>query len=149
MPVIVHVDYNPSTPAIDEHWVLVVGKQGSDYIINDPRDGKQHKFSEIYGDPKSKIYHVCTYNYEKVAEPLYRVRVTINNLLIRGGPGTSYPVVYRYASGEYDVFEERNGYGRIGAGRWISLAYTERITVEPTLTLEQRVTALEKAVFGG
>ena len=50
---------------------------------------------------------------------------------------------------EYDIFEEKNGYGRIGASRWISLAYTKRITVEPTPTLEQPVTALEKAVFGG
>ena len=144
-PVIIHVDFVPSTPAIDEHWVLVVGKQGSDYIINDPRDGMQIKFEDRYGDPKTKIFHVCTYNYEKQSEPLYRVRVTINNLLIRGGPGTSYPVVYRYASGEYDVFEERDGYGRIGAGRWIALAYTERIGA----SLEERVTALEKAVFGG
>lgn len=76
---------------------------------------------------------------------LYRVRVTIPNLLIRSGAGSSYPVVHRYASGEYDVFEERDGYGRIGAGRWIALSYTERVGA----SLEERVAALEKAVFGG
>ena len=83
-------------------------------------------------------------DYEEV-EPLYRVRVTIPNLLIRSGAGASYPVVKRYASGEYDVFEERDGYGRIGVGRWIALEYTQKLGV---LTLEERVTALEKAVFG-
>jgi len=76
---------------------------------------------------------------------LYRVRVTIPNLLIRAGAGSSYPVVKRYASGEYDIYEEKNGYGRIGVGRWIALEYTERLGA---LTLEERVAALEKAVFG-
>jgi len=80
----------------------------------------------------------------KEVDPLYRVRVTIPNLLIRSGAGASYPVVKRYASGEYDVYEEQNGYGRIGDGRWIALKYTERIGA----SLEERVTALEKAVFG-
>ena len=81
----------------------------------------------------------------KEVDPLYRVRVTIPNLLIRSGAGASYPVVKRYASGEYDVYEEKNGYGRIGAGRWIALEYTQKLGA---LTLEERVTALEKAVFG-
>ena len=83
-------------------------------------------------------------DYEEV-EPLYRVRVTIPDLLIRSGAGRNYPVVYRYATGEYDVYEEVNGYGRIGVGRWIALEYTQKLGA---LTLEERVTALEKAVFG-
>lgn len=58
---------------------------------------------------------------------LYRVKVIISNLLIRSGAGSNYPVVERYASGEYDVFEERDGYGRIGAGRWIALEYTQKL----------------------
>ena len=53
--------------------------------------------------------------------------MTIPNLLIRGGAGASYPVVYRYATGEYEVYEEKNGYGRIGAGRWIALDYTQKL----------------------
>ena len=43
------------------------------------------------------------------------------------------------------MYEEKNGYGRIGAGRWIALEYTQKLGA---LTLEERVTALEKAVFG-
>jgi len=79
----------------------------------------------------------------KEVDPLYRVRVTIPNLLIRSGAGASYPVVKRYASGEYDVYEEQNGYGRIGDGRWIALEYTEKVG---ELTLEERVTALEDRI---
>lgn len=64
------------------------------------------------------------------SDPLYKVRVIISNLVIRSGAGTNYPVVHRYASGTYEVYEEKNGYGRIGAGRWISLnpAYVEKVT---------------------
>ncbi|GAB4267539.1 MAG: hypothetical protein Kow0080_09780 [Candidatus Promineifilaceae bacterium] len=37
-PVTVHVDFTSSTPytANDQHWVLIVGKDGDDYRINDP-----------------------------------------------------------------------------------------------------------------
>lgn len=149
-PVIINVDLNPTTSVLDEHWVLIVGKVNGSYIINDPWYGTQFKFEDKYGAPSKGVRIVCTYNFAGVVTPpepetaLYRVRVTIPNLLIRGGAGASYPVVKRYASGEYDVFEEKNGYGRINGG-WISLAYTERLGA---LTLEQRVTALEKAVFG-
>jgi len=37
-PVIVQVDAYPSTPALDSHWVLVTGRDGSQYYINDPWD---------------------------------------------------------------------------------------------------------------
>lgn len=68
-PVIIHVDFIPTTPYIDEHWVLVVGKVNGSYIINDPKDGKQLKFEDRYGDPKTKIFHVSTYNYSGAIEP--------------------------------------------------------------------------------
>lgn len=66
---------------------------------------------------------------EESGAVLYRVKVKIDNLLIRSGAGSNYPVVERYAKGEYDVYEEKNGYGRIGAGRWISLdaAYVTKV----------------------
>ena len=63
MPVLVHVDYNPATSLIDQHWVLVVGKSGSSYIINDPRDGSRVRFEDVYGDPATHIYNVATYSF--------------------------------------------------------------------------------------
>jgi len=146
MPVIVHVDYNPSTPAIDEHWVLVVGRQDGDYVINDPKDGKQLLFSSRYGVASKNIHTVCTYTYttSQEADVLYRVKVIISNLLIRSGAGSGYPVVERYAEGEYDVFEERNGYGRIGIGRWISLNPSYVTKVTPTAEDGAELTDAEK-----
>lgn len=35
-PVIVQVDYNPSTPTIEGHWIVLTAKQGEDYLIQDP-----------------------------------------------------------------------------------------------------------------
>ena len=63
MPCLVHVDFNPATSVIDQHWVLVIGKSGSSYIINDPKDGKLVRFEDRYGDPLTNIYNVSTYNF--------------------------------------------------------------------------------------
>lgn len=141
MPVIVNVDGIPASSAIDEHWVLIIGKENGKYIINDPIDGVQFPFDNRYGDPRSKIYVVCTYNFSgtvpppvieppvEEAEMLYQVKVKITNLVIRSGAGAIYPIVKRYASGVLPIYEEKNGYGKIAVGQWISLSpeFVERV----------------------
>lgn len=44
-----------------QHWVLIVGKNGDDYIINDPWDGVRCSFRERYGDPARWIYRIRAY----------------------------------------------------------------------------------------
>ena len=133
-PAIIQVDFVPSTSAIDEHWVLVVGKQGSDYIINDPRDGKQHKFSEIYGDPKTGVKIVCTYNFAgSVVQPpepepspieVGQVVKTLVNLNIRKGAGTSYGVWATAPKGTaLDVLEIKGDWVRVGWNQWCMSKY--------------------------
>lgn len=61
VPVLVHVDFNLSTPAVEQHWVLIVGKSGSDYIINDPWTGEQVSFRTKYGDPARWIFRIRAY----------------------------------------------------------------------------------------
>jgi hypothetical protein len=61
VPVMVQVDYNPKTSYIDQHWVLIIGKNGDDYIINDPIDGKRVSFRERYGDPARWIFRIAAY----------------------------------------------------------------------------------------
>jgi len=63
IPVMVHVDYNPDTSLVEQHWVLVVGKSGAYYVIIDPRDGSRVRFEDVYGDPATHIYNVATYSY--------------------------------------------------------------------------------------
>jgi len=59
-PVIVMVDYRPGG-TIQMHFVLIVGKSGDDYVINDPIDGKQVSFRSRYGDPVTGIYRIAVY----------------------------------------------------------------------------------------
>jgi hypothetical protein len=59
-PVIVMVDYRPGG-TVQMHFVTIVGKQGDDYIINDPIDGKQVSFRSRYGDPVTGIYRIAVY----------------------------------------------------------------------------------------
>lgn len=61
IPVMVQVDYNPKTAAMDQHWVLIIGKNGDDYIINDPIDGKRGSFRAKYGDPARWIFRIRAY----------------------------------------------------------------------------------------
>jgi len=63
MPCLVHVDYNPATSLVEQHWVLIIGKSGASYIINDPRDGSRVRFEDVYGDPATNIYNVATYSF--------------------------------------------------------------------------------------
>ena len=135
MPVIVHVDYNPSTPAIDEHWVLVVGRQGDDYIINDPKDGKQLLFSTRYGVASKNIHTVCTYNFSGIVPPVEpepepspieagQVVATLVNLNIRKGAGTKYGVWATAPKGtKLDVLEIRGDWVRVGWNQWALSRY--------------------------
>ena len=60
IPVIVKVDYYPGG-AVQQHWILLCGKQGDDYIAADPISGTRILFREKYGDPARFIYRVVTY----------------------------------------------------------------------------------------
>ena len=61
VPVLAQTDYNPNTTYVDQHWVLIVGRQGEDYIINDPIDGQRILFSSRYGAPAKKIFRIAAY----------------------------------------------------------------------------------------
>lgn len=62
---LVQVDLNPSTPQMDQHWVQINGKDGSDYIANDPLTGKRISFKNTYGDPARWIFRVRVYENTK------------------------------------------------------------------------------------
>lgn len=56
VPVLVHVLLNGL-----QHWVLIVGKAGDDYIMNDPWTGEQGSFTARYGDPARWIFRIRAY----------------------------------------------------------------------------------------
>lgn len=54
-PVAVQVDYTPDSPYVpnDQHWVVVVGREGNDYRVNDPWNypPSESSFRARYGRP--------------------------------------------------------------------------------------------------
>lgn len=131
-PVIVQVDYHPATPVMDQHWVVILGKSAKGYTIMDPITGKCAEFSERYGDPKDHVYRIVTYTkIEEEAPVLFQAKCLIDNLLIRKTPEkTLVNMVGKCVLNKvYDVFEEKNGYYRIGTSQWASAdpAYMQKI----------------------
>ena len=52
---------------------------------------------------------------------LYKVKIIVGALNVRVGPGVGYNAVgLVYEGNELAVYEEKDGWLRIGAGRWIS-----------------------------
>ena len=70
-PVIVEVDAYPSTPSLDSHWVLVTGREGNQYYINDPWDLSysdkllSHYYDSIYDNTFFgwRVYHGASTAY--------------------------------------------------------------------------------------
>ena len=63
------------------------------------------------------------------ANKQYKVQVTISNLNIRKGAGTSYPIVGHITDkGTYTIVETSGKWGKLlsGAG-WIYLSYTKKL----------------------
>jgi len=61
VPVHVHVDLYNETAEMEQHWVLIKGKIGDDYIANDPWTGEEISFKEAYGDPARWIFRVASW----------------------------------------------------------------------------------------
>jgi len=88
---------------------------------------------------------------EEGEEMLYQVKVITYALNVRAGIGTGYKVLYAVSRDTIlDVFEESNGWLRVGVGAWCSgsPSYVEKINVVPPVeppvdpTLEEKVNAL-------
>ena len=66
----------------------------------------------------------------------YKVKVSVNNLRIRRGPGTNYSINAILKPGVYTIIEEANGVGAKRWGRlksrvgWISLDYAKKVEPE-------------------
>ena len=55
MPVVALVDFDLAQSGLQQHFVLIIGKENNDYFINDPWTGETYYFSAKYGDPKVGI----------------------------------------------------------------------------------------------
>lgn len=58
----------------------------------------------------------------------YKVRITVKDLYIRKGPGTSYATNGFIKPGVYTIVETKNGWGKLKSGQgWICLDYAKKI----------------------
>ncbi|MCS7011397.1 MAG: C39 family peptidase, partial [Anaerolineales bacterium] len=64
---------------------------------------------------------------------LYRIRITCNAQRVRSGPGVQYnpPLRLIYRDTVLPVYEEKDGWGRIGPGEWVYLGPPYNTVVEP------------------
>ncbi|MHC1739740.1 MAG: glycoside hydrolase family 25 protein [Anaerolineaceae bacterium] len=85
------------------------------------------------------------------ADPvLYQVKILINNLSVRSGPGILYSWLRRADfPGLYGIYEEKNGFGRISADKkeWINLSanFVQKLSAPKTLTETEKVAKLWSA----
>lgn len=75
----------------------------------------------VFDENGNKVYPVASQDY--------RVKVMVDALNIRSGPGTQYKIngcVRDY--GVYTITETKNGFGKLKSGAgWICLDYTAKI----------------------
>lgn len=60
-PVIVQIDTVPATTSFDEHWILAIGYDGDDFIIQDPWDGATKRITSWGIAPQKLIYAFAYY----------------------------------------------------------------------------------------
>ena len=68
MPVVALVDFDLAQSGLQQHFVLIIGKENNDYFINDPWTGETYYFSAKYGDPKVGICGLRLYTGPVVIE---------------------------------------------------------------------------------
>lgn len=150
IPVIIQVDYNTNTPELEQHWVVVVGKDDKGYLIADPIDGQIVYLSRYANKP----FRMVVYKKVDAEKVLFKAEVICNALNVRSGPSVAYPKVDLLVKGDVvNVYEEKSSWFRIGKNKWCSgyPQYMKRIEIEepePELTLEEKVDLLWKEVFG-
>lgn len=123
------------------HFVVLIGMDTNYIYAHDPysteRRGEAmvypiNVFWQAWRDAVKDQNPFCAGFYPTVplGEPLpgqdnalYRVRITCNAQRVRSGPGVNYdpPVRLVYRNTILPVYEEQNGWGRVGTGEWIYL----------------------------
>ena len=70
IPVPARVDFNPATGQWEQHWVLLVGIDGDDYIMNDPWTGLQGvKVSDYYNISGNDVLECIYYFLDETPVP--------------------------------------------------------------------------------
>jgi len=98
--------------------------------------GMQYKTLDLNGWLGTSAQYTELFSKEVQQVALYKVKILVYNLTVRTGPGVLYPRLRRADfPGEYSIYEEKNGFGRISdvKSEWLSLSadYVQKITTTP------------------
>ena len=64
----------------------------------------------------------------KIIRKAYKVKVSVKDLNMRTGPGTSYKTKGKIKPGTYTIVQRKNGWGKLKTnGYWIKLSYTKKV----------------------
>ncbi len=64
----------------------------------------------------------------KIIRNAYKVKVSVTELNMRKGPGTSYKSMGKIKPGVYTIVEKKDGWGKLKTnGYWIKLSYTKKV----------------------
>ena len=115
------------------YYVVVVGMDVKQVYIYDPL--KKDNTSQAQGIPWLTFYQAWTqaHGYERAVlvprqQLVRRVRITATSLNIHEQPGESNNAIGKVELGDlFEITTQRNGWGKIGEGRWINLSYTTDI----------------------
>lgn len=139
-PAILLVKYDVLTAAgltpetdVNPHSLVAVGLDWERVYIHDPL--RRDASGQGQGLPWLTFYQAWSgaAGYARAAliprqALVRRVRVTAANLNIRAQPDAGASIVGAAKAGDvFEVVEQRNGWGKIGEGRWISLSYAADI----------------------
>ena len=99
------------------------------YKVTTPTETQEQITQEIpILEAESPIIEETPVIEEQIIQPIYKVKVNHPNLRRRSGPSFSADILgYITDYATFDVFEEQNGWGRVGDNEWIKLEFTKKI----------------------
>lgn len=76
-PVFLQIDTIPATSKLDEHWILAIGYDGDDFIVQDPWDKATKRITSWGVQPQKLIYAYCWFEGKVPAQPSTGDTITI------------------------------------------------------------------------
>jgi hypothetical protein len=112
----------------DQWYVSSLPKGSQRAVLGKNKSGKNNIQSPIHVNNLVLVSSATPTSTTPQFKP-YLVKVTVNALNFRSGPGTNYKINGTIRDkGTYTIVEESNGWGKLKSGAgWISLAYTKRV----------------------
>ena len=115
------------------HYLVVLGMDMEQAFVHDPL--RKDASGQAQGIPWLIFYQAWSQaqGYERAAlvprlQLVRRVRVTANLLNVHSQPGANALLAGTVSQGElFEITTQKNGWGKIGQDRWISLSYTADI----------------------